>query len=251
MGGAREPAAEGDPPRRGTLERRQVQAEPDVQADGHGAEDERLVPAAPPREKKRSGVQETVETLLLAVFIFIAVRSIILNYRVDGSSMEPNLHNREMLVVNRRAYSHVDLNAVLNVIPGVHRVGNWEWYPFHPVARGDIVIFNPPGEHAEPYIKRIIGLPGDHLSIHDGSVYINGQQLQEPYLQADTVWRGSSQDYVVPPGYVFVLGDNRNNSSDSRVFGAVPTSSIIGRAWVAYWPPSQAHVLHDPAYRVR
>jgi signal peptidase I len=198
--------------------------------------------------KRRSNIQEIVETLLLAVLIFIAVRSIILNYRVDGSSMLPNLHDHEMLVVNRRAYLHVNINSILDDIPGVHRSGQLIWYPFSPPERGDIVIFNPPGQHTEPYIKRIIGLSGDHIAIHDGGVYINGTRLNEPYLTSDTVWRGTSDDYVVPAGDIFVLGDNRNNSSDSRVFGPVPITSVIGKAWVAYWPPSEAHILHDPKY---
>lgn len=199
-------------------------------------------------EKQRSSIQEIVETLLLAVFIFIAVRSIILNYRVDGSSMLPNLHDHEMLVVNRRAYFHMNLNSLINWLPGVHRDGQLIWYPFDPPARGDIVIFNPPGQHTEPYIKRIIGLPGDHVTIHDGGVYVNGTRLDEGYLNSDTAWRGTSAEYDVPAGHIFVLGDNRNNSSDSRVFGPVPVSSVIGKAWIAYWPPSEAHVLHDPNY---
>ena len=83
--------------------------------------------------------------------------------------------------------------------------------------------FQSPGQHTEPYIKRIIGLPGEKISVHDGAVYINDQRLQESYLTSSTDWRGiATQDLTIQPGYVFVMGDNRNNSSDSRVFGPVP-----------------------------
>jgi signal peptidase I len=208
---------------------------------------------ATPRTKKRqkSSIQEIVETLLMAVVIFLVLHSVILPFRVDGFSMEPTLHDREMLFINRRAYSHVDVNRVLNLIPGVDRPENKDWYPFSPPQRGDIVVFDPPGQHTEPYIKRIIGLPGDHIAIHDGGVYINGQRLDEPYLRSDTSWRGiTSQDYVVEPGHLFVMGDNRNNSSDSRVFGAVPISSVIGKAWVAYWPLADAKLISHPDYSI-
>jgi len=193
---------------------------------------------------RKSAIHEVIETLLLAVIIFVGVRSIVLNFRVDGQSMEPNLLNGEMLIVNRRAYSHFDMRWL-----------PWEsdsasdWYPFGKPARGDIVVFNPPGQHSEPYIKRIIGLPGDRISVHDGAVYINDQRLEEDYLTSDTEWQGiATKDVLVNPGYIFVMGDNRNNSSDSRVFGQVPISSVIGKAWVAYWPLSQVKLVSDPSY---
>ncbi len=194
--------------------------------------------------KRKSPVQEIIETLLLAVLIFVGVRSIVLNFRVDGQSMEPNLQNSEMLIVNRRAYVHFNMSF----LPWVSK-SSGDWYPFGKPSRGDIVVFNPPGQHSEPYIKRIIGLPGERISVHDGAVYINDQRLQESYLNQPTDWKGiASTDITIPKGDVFVMGDNRNNSSDSRVFGPVPISSIIGKAWVSYWPPSQAKILSDPSF---
>jgi len=193
---------------------------------------------------RKSAIQEVIETLLLAVLIFVGVRSIVLNFRVDGQSMEPNLKNGEMLIVNRRAYSHFDVSW----LPWESK-SSGDWYPFGKPSRGDIIVFNPPGQHTEPYIKRIIGLPGDRISVHDGAVYINDQRLEERYLTSDTEWQGiATQDVQVKPGYLFVMGDNRNNSSDSRVFGQVPVSSVIGKAWVAYWPLSQAKLVSDPPY---
>lgn len=202
------------------------------------------------KTRKRSAIWELVETLLLALLIFIAVRSVVLNYRVDGLSMMPTLHDREMLIVNRREYSHIDLAALVNWVPGVSISGEHEWYPFRPPKRGDIIVFTPPMGGPEPYIKRIIGLPGDTVAIHDGSVYINGKRLNEPYLRSDTLWQGSvaRTPIKVPEDSVFVMGDNRDNSSDSRVFGPVAISSIIGKAWLAYWPPSEAHIMPQPKY---
>lgn len=208
------------------------------------------VQTAGDRARRRSALWDIAETLLLALVLFIAIRGVVLNYRVDGSSMEPTLHNGEMLIVNRRAYLQVPLDRVLGWVPGVDIEEGAVWYPFGAPQRGDIVVFQPPGNSAEPYVKRIIALPGEHVAIRNGAVYINGQRLIEPYLDEPTLWRGMTLDheYVVEPGHVFVMGDNRNNSSDSRVFGAIPLSSIVGKAWITYWPPDQIQVLSTPAY---
>ena len=223
-------------------------SEPNVQAARGG---EQVVPS--PREKpereRKSALREVVETIALAIVIFVAVRSVVLNYRVDGTSMVPTLQNGEMLIVGRRAYSHIDLAELPRWLPGVTASTDGEWYVFDPPRRGDIIVFHPPGASSEPYIKRIIALPGEQVAIRDGAVFVNGHQLDEPYVSSPTVWRGIGQDTVtVPPDSVFVLGDNRANSSDSRVFGPVPMSSIIGKAWVAYWPPDAVQVIANPTY---
>ncbi len=212
--------------------------------DQDSIEDDSIPSQSEARKRRKSAVQEIIETLLLAVLIFVAVRTIVLNFRVDGQSMQPNLQNSELLIVNRRAYVHFNMSW----LPWESNTSS-DWYPFGKPSRGDIVVFNPPGQHTEPYIKRIIGLPGEKISVHDGAVYINDQRLEETYLTSPTEWRGiATEDVTIPQGYVFVMGDNRNNSSDSRVFGAVPISSVIGKAWVAYWPPSQAKILSDPSF---
>ena len=97
----------------------------------------------------------------------------------------------------------------------------------------------------------MIGLPGERVSIHDGNVYINGERLDEPYLLgASTGWSGSLGDdeIEVPPGQVFVMGDNRGNSTDSRVFGPVDIDDIIGKAWISYWPTDRLDILTSPGY---
>lgn len=195
--------------------------------------------ARKPAKAGGRAIREIVETLLLALIIFVAVRLVVLNFRVDGLSMFPNLDNGEMLLVNRNVYFHFDLNNVLDAIPFVDRDSQDIVYPFHPPERGDIIVFNPPVRDPEkPYIKRVIGLPGEHVTFQNGDVYIDGIKLEEPYIDGDiTECRGSNHcDVVVPEGSVFVLGDNRNNSSDSRSFGVVDVDDIIGKAWIAYWP---------------
>lgn len=219
-------------------------------ADRPGNDPVETVIATPKKKRKRSPLWDIVETLVLALLIFVGVRSVVLNFRVDGKSMEPNLQNGEMLIVNRQVYTHFDANSFLSSIPGIGEKEGNEWYLFHPPQRGDIVVFQPPLMHSEPYIKRIIGLPGESVSVHDGGVYIDGKRLDEPYLNSLTLSPGitTSRPYVVEPDHVFVLGDNRNNSSDSRVFGSVPISNIIGKAWIAYWPPGDMAVVPHQTY---
>jgi signal peptidase I len=199
-------------------------------------------PAANTETKKQglSAVREIVETLLLAFLIFVAVRAVVLNFRVDGTSMIPNLHNKEMLLVNRNVYFHFDLNAALDKVPGIDREGQRIVYPFHPPQRGDIIVFDPPTVSDKPYIKRVIGLPGETVTFDGGNVYINGEKLDEPYISSGiTDCTGQYCSVTVPEGHIFVLGDNRRNSSDSRIFGPVPVNSIIGKALITYWPLSE------------
>ncbi|MEJ7900986.1 MAG: signal peptidase I [Thermomicrobiales bacterium] len=196
------------------------------------------------QKKSSSMVREVIETLLLALLIFVAVRAVVLNFRVDGHSMDSALADNEMLLVNRNAYFGFDQDQWLNWIPGVDYDEDDTWRPFGIPERGDIVVLNPPqGASADkPYIKRVIGVPGDTIQIRDNGVYINGIELVEPYLDEgkETVCRESSNYYCgpldIPEGSVIVLGDNRDASEDSRVFGLVPIENIIGKAWITYWP---------------
>jgi signal peptidase I len=203
-------------------------------------------PNTTPPSRLRRGSGEILRTLIVAALIFGAVRLFVLPYEVDGASMTPSLANHERVLVNRAAYFSLDLNGLLNRLPGVERPGEWIIHPFSPPKRGDIVVLNPPLERAtEPYIKRIVGLPGETVEFIDGWVYIDGMKLDEPYLGgAETTCRLSwCHEGVVPEGYVFVLGDNRENSSDSRVFGPIPIENIVGEAWFANWPIDRIGVL--------
>lgn len=195
-------------------------------------------------------IRELVETLLLAALLYVGVRTFILPYQVEGASMTPNLQNRERLLVNRGAYAHFDANNLWNLLPWEERAGNSEVYPFDPPQRGDIIVFNPPQQSDKPYIKRIIGLPGDTVSFTAGHVFVNGEALEEDYIDgAITDCNGRYCDVgPIPEGSVYVLGDNRTNSTDSRRFGLVTMERIIGKVFFANWPLDDIGPLPDADY---
>jgi signal peptidase I len=160
-----------------------------------------------------SVLREIIETILLAAIIWLAVNFATARYVVDGQSMEPNLHTGQFLIVSRLAYRFGD------------------------PQRGDIIVFDFPGNPSDDYVKRIIGLPGETVSIENGHIFINNVRLEEPYLPPDDITTPTRGHWIVPEGEYFVLGDNRGHSSDSRSWGMLETSKIIGKAWISYWPP--------------
>ena len=209
-------------------------------------------PAAEPARRRNStaaALREIVQTLLLAAILFFGVRAFVLPYEVDGLSMTPNLANHERVLVNRQAFHDFDLNRVLNWIPGVDRPETWNFSPFGQLERGDVVVLEPPIVHDQPFIKRVIGLPGDQISFAGGYVLVNGARLDEQYIpEPITICTPSRAivdmptcDMTVPEGTVFVMGDNRtpNGSEDSRIFGVVPIGDLIGEAFFSNWPIRQ------------
>jgi len=159
---------------------------------------------------------EILQTVLIAVGLFLVVNLVTARIRVEGNSMEPSLHDGELVVVNRMAML------------------------WREPSRGDIVVFNFPLDPDRRYIKRVIGLPGDLVSIHDGEVYVNDDELNEPYLAAPPSYSG---EWAIGPGEVFVLGDNRNFSSDSQNWGNLAQEEIIGKAVLVYWPPTEIGLI--------
>ncbi len=159
---------------------------------------------------------DILETLLLSVVLFFLINAVSARIRIDGSSMEPNLHHDEFVIVSKVNY----------------RIGEPE--------RGDVVVFDFPRNITEEYIKRIIGLPGEKIKIEDGQVYVNGEALMEPYLKAEPLYEG---EWLVQEDELFVLGDNRNNSSDSHNWGMVPIENVVGEALLVYWPPSSWGII--------
>lgn len=161
---------------------------------------------------------DTVETILLALVLFLVINALSARVRVENISMKPTLQPGEFLLVNRVAY----------------KIGEPEI--------GDIIVFHAPGSSDLDYIKRVIGLPGDTVSIADGVVYVNDQPLYEPYIADPPRYNG---EWNVPSDNLFVLGDNRNNSSDSHMWGFVPYEDIVGRALFIYWPLPEATILNS------
>ena len=175
---------------------------------------EQLEPPKAPSSLLRSVgglARELIETLALTLVIFLLIRFAVQNFRIEGFSMEPNFHDGQFLIVDKVSYM------------------------VHPPERGDVIVFIPPNNTSRDFIKRVIGLPGDQVEVVAGRVFVNGTALDEPYPLAPASY--SAPTVTVPPEEYFVLGDNRNNSSDSHSWGPVSVKSIIGKAWVSYWPP--------------
>lgn len=172
--------------------------------------------SAPPRGSTLRLLSELLQTLLIAALLFLAVDRATARIRVDGNSMEPSLHDGDLVVVNRLAYL------------------------FGQPSRGDIVVFYFPFDPQKRYIKRLIGLPGDQIAVRGGQLCVNGVALYEPYTSGESSRDGS---WLVGPSEVFVLGDNRANSSDSSDWGTVPMSEVIGKAVLVYWPPGDLAVI--------
>jgi signal peptidase I len=179
-------------------------------------------------------VRELVETFVLALLIFLAVRATLQNFRVEGSSMDPVLHNGQYLIVNKAIYTRINLKTISKFLPFIDAGDSPVRYLFRAPRRGDVVVFRFPGNPDRDFIKRIIGEPGDTVEVRDGTVYVNGGPLDEPYITSKPTYVYGPTE--VPPHQYFALGDNRNNSYDSHVWGFLPEENIIGQAWLSYWP---------------
>jgi signal peptidase I len=174
----------------------------------------------------RGLLRDLVEIVVLALGLYLLATTAVQTVRVVGSSMYPSLHDGDLLIASK-----VD-------------------YRVHPIERGDIVVLKDPLNPRLDFIKRVVGLPGDRIRIHDHRVLVNGRQLREPYVEAPWVatgdWPGPgpNDSVVVPGGSYFVLGDNRDHSADSRVFNWVRQDEIDGKAVVRFWPFQRVEVLN-------
>jgi signal peptidase I len=196
-------------------------------------------------DSARSLVWEIIQTVLLTIAIFLAVRSVVQNFRVEGASMDPTLHTGQYLLINKVLYARADGTLLDRIVPDQtpQDIPN---FIFGGPSRGDIIVFLSPGQTDKDFIKRVIGLPGETVRIVNGQVFVNGKPLDEPYLTHRATYDLESK--VVPPGSYFVLGDNRPNSSDSHLGWFVPANNLIGKAWVSYWPPTDWGVMAAAAY---
>ena len=199
------------------------------------SEEEQLVQRRARGQRARRVFWEVGQTLVLAAVIFLMVRGVAQNFRVEGPSMEPGLHDGQYLLVNKAVYFKLDLGTLSDYLPFINDDGSK--FLFHGPERGDVIVFRYPRDPSRDFIKRVIAVPGDTVSIHDGQVSVNGKLLEENYLDETT--RGNLDETIVPENSYFVLGDNRSNSSDSRSWGFVPEENIIGKAMFSYWPMSE------------
>lgn len=173
----------------------------------------------------RRMVLDIFQTLMISLLLFVLINTVSARIRVESVSMQETLIEGDFVLVNRLAY----------------QVWGFETGA---IKRGDVIVFDPPVDSDEPYVKRVIGLPGDEVVIKDGAVFINGTLVEEPYTEA---YLRNGGTWEVPEGEIFVMGDNRNNSSDSRSWGTVPVENIIGKALFIYWPINQWGVLTSSA----
>ncbi len=172
-------------------------------------------------------IRDTILVVIMAAVLFVGMQYTIQRYTVDGPSMKNNFYDGQQLIVNKVVYY------------------------MHEPERGDVIVFLYPELSKEGYIKRIIGLPGEFIEIKDGVVYIHegngaGVPLDEPYITAKT--REDFKSAIIREGEYFVMGDNRNNSSDSREGWTVPEEFIIGKVWLSIWPLDLFGFIPNYAY---
>lgn len=183
----------------------------------------------PARSHKSSGTRNALEwvaVVVAAVVVALLVKTFLVQaFRIPSESMNPTLVEGDRVLVNKLSYRLHDIN------------------------RGDVIVFErPPTLEARPgepedLIKRVVGLPGDTLVARDGALFVDGRRLREPYLPAGTSTTNLDQPVTLDDDEVFVMGDNRTNSQDSRVFGPIETDTVVGRAFVVMWPPGRMSTL--------
>lgn len=216
----------------------------------------RLLDSSPtnlPAGTIRTAVKEMLETAIYILLVFVIVRSLVQNFKIEGSSMEPSLFSGQYILVNKLVYFHFDLNAPLRLLPGYENIPAKVIYPLRMPQRGDVVVFEYPGNVQKDYIKRVIALPGETVEVRDGQVYVNNVLLDEPYLDGAQTRCSMGAPcgqgpVVVPSDAIFVMGDNRLNSSDSREWNALPLHRVIGQAWLLYYPMDQWGIIPHPSY---
>jgi signal peptidase I len=174
-----------------------------------------------PASPGKSFFSELLQTLLLAALLYFAIDAVFARVRVLNISMQPTLFEGNIVLVNKLAYKFGDMKT------------------------GDVVIFHDPYNRQEDFIKRLIGKPGDQVTVNNGEVYVNGNKLVEPYIASEPAYSGVWQ---VPEDSIFVLGDNRNQSSDSHSWGFVPLTDVVGKALIVYWPLDEIKLVthHQP-----
>jgi signal peptidase I len=185
-----------------------------------------ITPEPVPERHERGGVWSWAWDVVIAVVVSVIIIFFLYQpVHVEGTSMLPRLEDQDLLLINKFAYS---------------KLGSMMGDEIH---RGDVVVFRYPHDHTKSYIKRVIALPGDMLRIDHGTVWVNGEALQENYVPLKYEDDRSQPEMTIPEGQYFVMGDHRSISSDSRDFGTVERDLIYGKAAFVYWPMDQAGVV--------
>ena len=190
--------------------------------------------------------REIIEAVTLAAVVFLLLQTTVRNFKVDGSSMDPTLVHGQYLLVNRLVYLNVEMGRLSTIIPFWNVEVESSRHAIHPPRRGEIIVFEFPDKNPnnprKDFVKRVVGLPGETIRIHHGEVLVDEQLLDEPYLTENG--RSNSHEITLGEGEYYVLGDNRNHSSDSRAWGVVPKENVKGKVWMVYWPVPEIQFLN-------
>ena len=188
--------------------------------------------------------REIIEAVVLALIVFLIIQTGVRNFKVEGASMQPTLEGGQYLLVNKLVYFKLDMARLSRVIPfwvvdQSSEAG--ERFALRPPQRGEVIVFHYPRDTTKDFVKRVIGLPGETVGVESGEVFIDGEQLVEPYLTSrDT---SSSNEIILGDNEYYVMGDNRRGSNDSRNWGPVAGELVLGKVWFVYWPISKLHVI--------
>jgi signal peptidase I len=185
------------------------------------------------RKKKHSLFRELIETIIIGGLIFTLIQATIQNYQVEGSSMVPTLMPGECVLTNKITYSHFDSGSYFDQIMESSKHQSNKVFLWGPPKRGDIVVFKYPHDLSRHFVKRIIGTPGDQITIVNGIVSVNKEAIYEPYINAQSS-TSNMDPLILHAEEYFVLGDNRQSSNDSRAWGPIKNEHILGSYWLSY-----------------
>ena len=184
--------------------------------------------------------------MVLAAVVFLLLQTTVRNFRVEGSSMHPTLEHGQYLLVNRLVYLNIELDRLAKIVPFWQADEGSSRKAIHAPNRGEVIVFEYPDKNPnnprKDFVKRVVGLPGETIRMHDGVVFVDEVELDEPYLAKKD--HSNVSELTLREGEYYVLGDNRAYSNDSRAWSAVPDANLRGKAWVVYWPAPGIQILN-------
>ena len=186
--------------------------------------------------------REVFEAVVLALIVFLVIQTGVRNFKVEGASMQPTLHGGQFLLVNKLVYFKLDTARISRIVPFWKVDRSSQRFALRPPTRGEVIVFHYPRDVTKDFVKRVVGLPGETVEVREGTTYIDGQPIDEPYLT--TTDRSSSKLVLLDREEYYVMGDNRRGSTDSRNWGPVSEELLLGKVWFVYWPFSEMGLVH-------
>jgi signal peptidase I len=186
--------------------------------------------------------REVFEAVVLALIVFLVIQTGVRNFKVEGASMQPTLHGGQFLLVNKLVYFKLDTARISRIVPFWKVDRSSQRFALRPPNRGEVIVFHYPRDVTKDFVKRVVGLPGETVEVREGTTYIDGQPIDEPYLT--TTDRSSSKLVLLDREEYYVMGDNRRGSNDSRNWGPVSEELLLGKVWFVYWPFSEMGLVH-------